>query len=121
MCEFCDVLVENRGEKLSWYTRSTFADNNLEEYLEEKSGYKENYLQNHSSFQIFSSKWRGNILFGVGYREEISNRKDEKVIISPFSESIYINYCPMCGKQLTEETKSTKECLRGMVKLDESI
>lgn len=118
MCKFCEFLKSDKMERLLWHTRSTFADSNLEEFLEEKSGYEESYIQNYSDFQLVSHSQDGDAFVGIYYREEVSNSKGEKVIISPFSEIIQFNYCPMCGEQVSKEVKTIKRCLRGMVKFN---
>lgn len=44
----------------------------------------------------------------IGYFHRIKS-----LCIEPFSESIVINYCPWCGKKLTDEPVDFKKCHYG--------
>lgn len=122
MCEFCDVLTSDRyTKKIQWNTRSTFADENIEEVLEEKSKYSERWIENYSGFEMDSYIHEGNIFVGIQYRKEISNNKQEIAIISPFSETIQFNFCPICGKQISENVKEFKDYYYNQISIEESI
>lgn len=109
MCGFCESTPYNSGIDVIWRTRSTMADDNLTETLEEFFDYKS--IESHSSyFTIGSSDIAGNTLFYIDYREE-NTYGGETVTVSPFSELMHFNYCPFCGKQISKEIKSFEELL----------
>lgn len=97
MCKFCDALI-NKKENM-WNTRSAYADENLEDKLNENNNiYATDYTQDHSPFKLTSYEHNGSVMVRVEYREELSKNKSDTIIINPFSETIQLNFCPMCGE-----------------------
>lgn len=98
MCDFCDSLIDNT-KSIIWQVRSTYADDNINEFLD---SYEEVCL-----FKLNSHLYKDNVYVGVEFKQEIlTNRDDvEKIIISPFSEAIQFNFCPICGMQISKDIK----------------
>lgn len=107
MCNFCNALTNNT-KQINWSVRSTFADDNISDYLNED--YEEDYSskdwhEDISVFRVYGYKHEGITFVGVDYRQEMVNKYGEKIIISPFSESIQFNFCPICGNKISDEIK----------------
>lgn len=118
MCNFCDVLTSSSyDKKISWSVRSTFADDNIEEILESRN-YTERWIENYSGFKLYGYIYEGNTLVGVEYRKEISNHTDEKAVISPFSEMIQFNFCPICGKKISNDVKGFEDYYEHVVSIE---
>lgn len=111
MCEFCNSLEYRTYRVLQ---RTTSADDNqcvfgsplryIDEVIEGEyscdtciNGCSDKNLR----FELTS--WKNYI--SLGYIHRINN-----IIIEPYSEAIKINYCPWCGKQLTENLVDFNEC-----------
>lgn len=121
MCEFCDVLTAEKYDKeIIWGVRSTFADDNIEEILESRS-YTERWIEDYSGFKLYGHVHEGNTFVGVEYRKEISNHTDEKAVISPFSETIQFNFCPICGKQISSKIKGFKDYYYGQISIEDAL
>lgn len=93
MCNFCEALVNNDKE-IAWQVRSTYSDDNINEYLDG--------IEIKSVFKMNSYLHKEQILVGVEYRQEIQSKENEEIIISPFSEMIQFNFCPICGIQISK-------------------
>lgn len=99
-CKLCSALIE--GKKINWLVRSTFADDNIGEILQSSPEFR--------GFDLTGYKIDNNVYVSAGYREEYEQLVDgEDVIISPFSEGVQFNYCPVCGDQISETLKSFEE------------
>jgi len=110
MCEFCDVIsnTEFKDSTIHWSVRSTMADENLEDILNEKLDYQ-SFHTTHYGFGMYGYKDdKGNVSVALEYRQELTNYHQE-VIISPFSEMVQFNFCPMCGKQISKDIKSFED------------
>lgn len=106
MCDFCDVLTsDDYDKKIRWSVRSTMADDNIEEVLEEKTNYSECWIERYSDFKLYGYTFEGNVKVGIHYRKQISNGNGEVAIVNPFSETIQFNFCPICGEKISESVK----------------
>lgn len=56
---------------------------------------------------------------GIDYRQELSKSGKETVVISPFSETIQFNFCPICGKQISDTVKEFKDYPDYYISIDE--
>jgi hypothetical protein len=110
MCGFCQAL-ENESKEITWHVRSVYADDNVCEYI---NGYDTKV-----AFKLNSYNHDGKIIVGVEYRQEINSRDNEKIIISPFSEMIQFNFCPICGKQISKEIKDFENYYSHQIDIDD--
>lgn len=104
MCEFCESLVDT-NKKINWMVRSTFADDNIVEIINDCG----KVVKDISNFEIYGYTHENKAFFGIGYRQEIGIEDKDTVIISPFSETIQINYCPICGQQISDKLITPEE------------
>lgn len=121
MCNFCESLTDN-SKQISLSTRSRFADDNISDYLwedYEKDYSSKKWYENLSVFRFFGYKYKSNTYVGVDYRQEMVNKYGEKIIISPFSESIQFNFCPICGNKISNEIKNFREYSSYRIFIDE--
>lgn len=117
MCKFCDVLTSTtHKEKISWSVRSTFADDNIIETLE--NDHCVAWMEDCADFKLKSYTHEGNTFVGVEYRQELTKKNREKVIISPFSETIQFNFCPICGKQISNTVKDFKDYYNSQISIE---
>jgi hypothetical protein len=95
MCEFCEGL-KSKEKGITWHTRSSYADDNICEYIDSH--------ETESHFKLVSHEYNNTAYVGIEYYQYVLTNEDdiEKVVINPFSESIPFNYCPICGIQLSE-------------------
>lgn len=113
MCDFCDA-IPNSSKKIVWSVRSTFADDNISESL------GDDYLEDFSYFKLYGYKYEDNTYVGIDYRQELSKSGRDVVIISPFSETIQFNFCPICGKQISKDIKEFKDYSEHYISVEES-
>lgn len=106
MCGFCDSILD-ASKKVKWVVRSTFADDNIREVI----NYEKEVVYDVSDFEIYGYTHEDKAFFGIGYRQEIITKDEDSVIISPFSETIQINFCPVCGQQISDKLISPDEYL----------
>lgn len=106
MCEFCESLVDT-NKKINWMVRSTFADDNIIEIINDN----ERIESDVSDFEIYGYTREDKAFLGIGYRQEIDIEGKDTIIISPFSETIQINYCPICGQQISDKLIKPEEYL----------
>ena len=106
MCEFCDSL-KDKNKQITWQLRSTYADNNICEFVNDTTCSLCNGCQMGFSLKVFN--YEGNAYVGVEYKQVIKSRGGEEVVIWPFSESIQFNFCPVCGDQLSKKLKHWRE------------
>ena len=99
MCDFCSN-IKNRNKEIIWLVRSTYADDNVCEYVNNKNC--ENCKGCNMHFKLSGYEYDGNTYVGVEYCQVITPNNSEDVIIRPFSESVQFNYCPFCGKQISK-------------------
>lgn len=122
MCDFCDALSTStfKEKEIIWNVRSTFADDNIVDMLD--VDYSGDYLEDYAAFKLYGHNRDGNIFVGVEYRQEISNRiqSKEKVVISPFSETIQFNFCPICGKQISNNVKEFKDYYHNQIHIEDN-
>lgn len=109
MCEFCDDLKHRTYRVLQ---RTTSADDNQCEF-----GSPDPDVFGISTCYACDGCRDDNLRFelrcwdnyiSIGYFHRIKS-----LCIEPFSESIAINYCPWCGKKLTDELVDFKKCHYG--------
>jgi hypothetical protein len=121
MCKFCESIID-RTKQINLSVRSTFADDNISDYLDED--YEEDYSskewhENISVFRFFGYEYEGNTFIGVDYRQEMSNKYGKKIVISPFSEAIQFNFCPICGNKISDAVKSFDNYSEHIISIDE--
>lgn len=115
MCEFCSALKDNNKE-IIWNVRSQYADDNLCEFVNgEKCGCCQGCEE---SFWITSHPNQGDINISIEYSRYVTASDGTKVGVKPFSESLQINYCPVCGNQLSNEIRSFDEITINEYKLE---
>lgn len=103
MCKFCDNLINGTKNKLMWNVRSTYAHDNVYEFMEELNGYE--FVNDQSTFCLAGHIYEGNVRVGVEYEEVLKGDNIGEIFISPFTEYVQFNYCPMCGKQISKDIK----------------
>lgn len=99
MCTFCES-VKDRSKKIIWQVRSTMADNNICEFVNDTTCSMCDACEMY--FNIYGYEWSDNTYIGIGYNQKIMAKNKEEVIIRPFSETQQFNYCPFCGKQISK-------------------
>lgn len=121
MCAFCETLMQesHKQNEIKWSVRSTFADDNVEEAL--SCEYKKDWLENFSAFKIYGYEYEDDIYVGIDYRKELTEKNGGRCVISPFSEGVQFNYCPMCGKQISKNIKSFEDYSPHIIYIDEKI
>lgn len=100
MCKFCEN-VTNREKEIVWNVRSTYADDNICEFVNDKNCSSCDRCEMY--FNLTGYEHNNNIYVGVGYNQKISSLQGEEVIIRPFSETIHFNYCPFCGNKISKD------------------
>lgn len=102
MCEFCDS-IDDRDKEIIWEVKSTYADHNICEFVNDSTcsacGGCKMY------FTLNGHKYKDDIYVSVEYKQTLKSIEGEEVIISPFSEGIQFNFCPICGKQISQNIK----------------
>lgn len=97
MCKFCYKIGENKKD-ITWEVRSCYADQNIDEEYGEYND--NNRTIKKERFKLTPYKLEdGKVKISVDYRMETS----DNIVISPFSESIPLSFCPFCGKQLNKD------------------
>lgn len=114
MCQFCETLTDGNKE-IVWSARSTMADDNITDIISERG----QIVEELSKFEIYGYEREGKTFVGIQYREEMVLQNKEKVIISPFSETIQFNFCPICGKQISDEVKKFGDYYVGQISIYE--
>lgn len=115
MCDFCEAL--NKGNEITWSVRSHMADDNICEYV---CGSDCSYCGDCSErFSLSAYQHKDNTYVGIDYEKIITDGKGEEVKIMPFSETIQFNYCPICGKQISEHIKNWDEYYSHQINIDE--
>lgn len=119
MCKFCENIA---NKKFVWSTRSTMADDNLNDYLWDNSDGEENWVTGLSEFSLIGYEHNEQVWIGVDYHQEIedhSHQDNGTVTVYPFSETIPISYCPFCGKQLTVNVKRFEDIPDDWIKIED--
>lgn len=106
MCKFCDNL-EYRRYKVQ--QRTTSADDTTCEFGSPDLDVADTYncsgcrgcTKDNLRFEL--AAWKNYISLAFVHRIR-------RLIIEPFSEAIQINFCPWCGKKLTEEPVDFDKC-----------
>lgn len=106
MCEFCESIT-NKNKEILWQVRSTYADDNVCNYVNGEDCNRCKGCKMY--FKLSGTNYNENTYVGVTYMQQIMSENDTKVIINPFSEGIQFNYCPFCGKQISENIKDFKD------------
>lgn len=115
MCQFCDNL---KAKNYILPQRTTFACDNLCEVMTAKierfGGVDcslgtdceecDGCLFENIRFELYAYDNR----ISVGYFHKI-----KEAVIAPYSESIDINFCPWCGKQITDNLVDFEKCCLG--------
>ena len=97
MCEFCDSL---EYKEVIIPNRTSLADDNICDFASpDESGYnhscKDCYGCSEENNYFSITTWDDNLY--LNYYHKIKD-----VIIAPISARFSINYCPMCGRKITE-------------------
>lgn len=98
MCKFCESIVDNTKDILLTSRSRLLEDNTCEIIAEDNCDNCDDGCYEY--FKLNGYKSRGNIYINIDYYKNI-----RKVIIAPCSESLHINYCPYCGKQISKDIK----------------
>ena len=69
-------------------------------------------------FSLKGYHHEGNTYVGVEYKQVLKSREGEEVIIWPFSESIQFNFCPVCGKTISQNIKRWSEYHQHQISVD---
>lgn len=116
MCKFCDNLKEYKTYTVS--QRTTSADDNQCEFGSPLIYDGDVFGEDCNDCNGCSSK---NMHFGLTIWDnnlQLSYvRRIKGLIIEPYSEIIEINFCPWCGKSLTDKPVDFDKCCCG-TKLD---
>lgn len=83
--------------------RSTYADDNVCEYINNDNC--EFCPRCFMIFRFYGFNIDENLHVGIEYNQEIYDKNKNKIIVSPFSESLQFNYCPFCGRQISKNIK----------------
>lgn len=102
MCEFCDALINNK--KINWLVRSDYASDNFCEYINDSNC--ELCQQCDRQFSITSWDYDNGKYISLDFLGKCTDKNGTDVIIHPFTESLRFNYCPICGKQISEYVKT---------------
>jgi NADH:ubiquinone oxidoreductase subunit F (NADH-binding) len=100
MCEFCESL-KDKTKEIIWSVRSSYADDNMCEFVNDENcqycnGCKEGFV-------IDAYDYEKNTKVDITYFKTISTKDRKEVKVHPFSESIQWNFCPICGKQISNK------------------
>lgn len=94
MCKFCDNVSEYRSIKIP--TRTTMGDDNICELVMDNNCTNcSGCADDNNYFELEISSIRNCI--EIQYYHKMGN-----IIIAPVSSRFCINYCPMCGKQVSK-------------------
>lgn len=108
-CILCNTLM--KGNKFSILQRNRYANDNLEDILKEETDYRLEPIEEESSFtldKIFMEEWKQNYLsFTFNDKYDLDHNKE--LLIKRFSELVPLNFCFVCGRQLTENGKMINE------------
>lgn len=106
MCEFCDSITD-RNKEITWLVRSTYADDNICDFVNENICSSCNGCN--MNFSLDGYVWDDNVVVGIKYEQKIISSTGYEVVVHPFSETIQFNYCPICGKQISKYIKDFKD------------
>lgn len=112
MCKFCETLFDNK-KILTWDVRNSYAEDNSCEYFSNGPDHCDECIGKGGCEQTFRLKGvkndDGNCSAYVSYIFNVG-----ELIISDYSEQICINYCPVCGKRLSNKLTSDNEIIKCM-------
>jgi len=101
MCTFCTALEEEIP--ITWKVRSTYANDNLIEKIEELNDYQ--YMSSDCFFTLRSHVDKDkDIQVSIEYSQILSSNI-VNINIEPFSELLQFNFCPKCGKRISNNLK----------------
>ena len=101
MCTFCENKTNYK--ELSWLMRNTGADDNICEFVKEMNCDICDGCSDEASFQLITINIDKDFYIGTSFYQKIKSSNGEYVVINPFSEKIHINFCPFCGKNISEK------------------
>lgn len=96
MCKFCEGLFEKKY-KMNWNMRSSYSDDNFCEKVLNDSC--ENCSQCNIHYSLSGGKIEETRHAYIQCEYEFNNGD---IVMKNFTEPLNINYCPYCGKKLTE-------------------
>lgn len=95
MCKFCESII-NKSRNIEWFQRSRYADDNFcEKVLKDNCS---NCKECTETFELDGWMSEGNMFLINKYE-----RTNGDIKIHSSSESLHINYCPYCGKQVSKD------------------
>lgn len=119
MCEFCESLIDKTKE-ITWHVRSRYANDNICEFVTENNCDKCIGCNNKQWFVLSGIKYEDGLVYvGIEYNQELINKNGTKVFIRPFSENIQFNFCPICGKQISQEIKDWDKYYDHQITIDD--
>lgn len=116
MCKFCESIM-NKDKTMVWESRNRYADDNFCEKVLDDSC--DNCSECTEKFILRSYNYEGNTML---VNEFEKTNGDIKIHLS--SESLHINFCPYCGKQISKDIKdfnNIHEHIISIFNLDGSI
>lgn len=108
-CILCNALM--KGKKVDILQRNRYADDNLEDILQKQIDYSLEPIEGESSFtldKIFMEEWKQNYL-SFTFNDKYDLEHNKELVIKRFSELLPLNFCFVCGRQLTENGKMIDE------------
>jgi len=118
MCEFCENIT-NRDKEIIWNVRSTYADDNICEFVNDNNCSVCEGCFMHFKLSGYKS-YDEDIYVGVEYNQELTSSDGKKVYVRPFSETIQFNYCPICGKQISKNIKEFGKYYSNQISINDS-
>jgi len=116
MCKFCDSLTD-QDKEITWSVRSIMADDNICEFVNEKDCSECGGCQMY--FTLNGYNFDGEINVDVMYTQKLKSKDGIEVIIRPFSEGIQFNFCPICGKQISQNIKAWEDYYEHQISIDD--
>lgn len=98
MCKFCESIIDTTKDIYLTSRSRSAKDNSCEIIANDDCNNCNDGC--HEYFRLSGYESNGNTLIDIEYYKNVG-----EVIIAPFSESLHINYCPYCGKQISKDIK----------------
>ena len=98
MCKFCEDYSRYKTFRVP--VRSSYTDDNFCEKIRDCDCRECNGCSD-DNFHFALYSWENGIW--LGYHHQMNCKgSDEDIVVSQTSEGLYFNYCPWCGRKLTE-------------------
>lgn len=105
-CIFCRSLLHDKS--IDIFQRNRYADDNLEEVLENMYSDQIEECSTFTLQRLFIDDFKQNYL-QLTFNDNYNLSNNDTLIIKRTSELIPLNYCPICGRQITKEGKTLDE------------